>query len=150
VQALIGHDRHGQGGVDLGQPLDLGAGHRLLDQVDAGLGRPGQPAQRGDQVPAGVEVDSRAGLAGELLGQLGDPGDVVGGLLGVHAGPREPVRPAQRNVEDRRLDPIDRHVLHGRLPPLGDAPGRAGVAVVRPGARGQAARAASSRSSWKS
>ena len=84
AQALVGHDRDRQRVVDLGEVLELGSGHGLLDEFDSGLGQPRQPGQRGGAVPPGVDVDADAGAAGELLGDRGDAGDVVGGALGSH------------------------------------------------------------------
>jgi hypothetical protein len=35
--------------------------------------------------------------------------------LGVHPGPGEPVRAAQRDVDDHGLDPLDPHLAHRTL-----------------------------------
>jgi hypothetical protein len=84
TQALVGHDGNGQRPVDLGERLELAGGDGLLDEVDAGLDQCGEMSERGEPVPAGVEVDPDARDAGELLGDGPLPRDVLDGVLGTH------------------------------------------------------------------
>ncbi len=84
LHALVRHHRDGDESVELGEDLELLTGCGLLDQFDAAVDEAGHVLQRGEPVPAGVDVDADAGLALQSLRDLDHPGSVDGGIERTH------------------------------------------------------------------